>query len=74
MEVVEKNDRVVDDDCSADCVEKARARLPSSRMAEAAFMVAVKVKSKRSSQEPKSKLTYVPRIPISTFHAEESKI
>ena len=53
MEVVEKNDRVVDDD-SADCVEKARARLPSSRMAEAAFMVAVKVKSKRSSQEPKS--------------------
>ena len=39
MEVVEKNDRVVDDD-SADCVEKARARLPSSRMAEAAFMVA----------------------------------
>ena len=55
MEVVEKNDRVVDDDCSADCVEKARARLPSSRMAEAAFMVAsVKVKSKRSSQEPKS--------------------
>ena len=46
MEVVEKNDRVVDDD-SADCVEKARARLPSSRMAEAAFMVAsVKVKNK----------------------------
>ena len=51
MEVVEKNDRVVDDD-SADCVEKARARLPSSRMAEAAFMVAsVKVKSKKIFQE-----------------------
>ena len=47
MEVVEKNDRVDVDDDSADCVEKARARLPSSRMAEAAFMVAsVKVKNK----------------------------
>ena len=40
MEVVEKE---VDDTArvdNADCVEKARARLPSSRMAEAAFMVA----------------------------------